>query len=430
MREKLKNLLIVLLGILMVVMLVINLSLGLEESNLRAIGHRLGFRTDRGSTAIAVSEPAVLPAKLAIRGPQGLYLAGGSEMEDLLGTVSPILSEALGSVGKISSIAENEFLNYLGGDHIACAFTFPVPFYLLQHWWTGETGFSSDQAASMLAVVSKEEAVAIVFCDDSTGKHYLAETAAGYERFVGQCQAAPAGNAFYAFERDGYHMLAAHEPVWSSAVYYPTYTVAVPDFSAEGAISDQLLSAFDINPFLAEVYKESDGDIVYIEGYNALQFSKDGRIHYSVTGDGGIDLEMDGLLSDKERKAHAARRICDILEQIGAAAGCDGGFSVAGIAEQPDGWVITCERFLGGAFVTETDGYSAVVTVRGGRITGIRITLTTAAEESSARLLPIQLATALLDGSDNSFFVRYAASDGMYIPDLYSTKGGARNGME
>ena len=151
MREKLKNLLIVLLGILMVVMLVINLSLGLEESNLRAIGQRLGFRTDRGSTAIAVSEPAVLPAKLAIRGPQGLYLAGGSEMEDLLGTVSPILSEALGSVGKISSISENEFLNYLGGDHIACAFTFPVPFYLLQHWWTGETGFSSDQAASMLA---------------------------------------------------------------------------------------------------------------------------------------------------------------------------------------------------------------------------------------------------------------------------------------
>ncbi len=430
MREKIKNLLIVLLGLLMVVQLAINLSLGLEERDLRGIGTRLGLRMDQSTSILPVSEPAVLPAKLAIRGPNGLHLADGSEMTALLGTVSPILTEALGSVGKISPISQREFLDYLGGEHIAFAFTFPVPFYLLQHWWTGETGFSSDQAASTLAVVSYGEEVAVIFCDDDTGKYYLAETAAGYERFLSQCQAAPAGNAFYAFERDGFHMLRAHEPVWNEAVYYPTYTVTVPDFSAEGAISEGLLYAFDVNPFLAEVYKESDGDIVYIEGYNALQFSKGGRITYSVTGDGGIDLGLDGLYSEKERIAQAARRVCDVLEQVCAAAGCDGGFSVADITTREGSMVISCERFLGGGFITETDGYSAVVTLQDGRITAIRITLSTATEGPGAMLLPIQLATSLLDGEDNSFFIRYTASEEAYNPGLYSTKGGMRHGME
>lgn len=429
MREKIKNLLIVLLGLLMIAQLMVNLALGLGEDTLQAMANHLGVGIRPDSTQSVLSEPVLRPAKLAICGPEGLHLAGGNEVDALLGAVSPILSEALGSVGKITSIEEKEFLQALSEQHIAFSFSYPVPFYLLQHWWTGETGFSSDQAASTLLILSREEKVALAFCDESTGKYYLAETAAGYERFVSQCQAAPAGNAFYAFERDGYHMLRAYEPVWSGAVHYPTYTIALPDFSEEGAISDELLSAFEINHFLAEVYKESDGDIVYIEGYNALQFSKDGHVVYSVTGDGGIDLELSDSASEKERRAYISRRIGEILERISAAAGCDGGFSIAGITAEKGGYVVTCERGMGGGFVTEADGYSAIVTTRGDRITGIRMTLSTASENGTAMLLPLHLATALLEGEDNSFCVRYTEQEGLMVPDLYSM-GGASHGME
>ncbi len=429
MREKIKNLLIVLLGLLMVAQLMINLALGLGEDTLRTLGTSLGLDSRLNSTQPGFSEPALRPAKLAIRGPEGLYLASGSETDTVLSTVSPVLSEALGSVGKITAMEDKAFQQALREQHIAFTFSYPVPFYLIQHWWTGETGFSSDQSASTLVILSQEEKVALAFCDDSNGKYYLAETAAGYERFASLCQSAPTGNAFYAFERDGYSMLRAHEPVWSQPVYYSTYMVTLPDFSEEGGISDELLSAFDINHFLAEVYKESDGDIVYIEGYNALQFSKDGHVVYSVTGDGGIDLELSDGTSEKERRAYTARRICEILERIATAAGCDGGFSVAGITADAGNYVITCERGLGGGFVTEKDGYSAVVTVEGDRITGIRMTLSTATESGTAMLLPMQLAAALLEGRDNSFCVRYTEQEGLMIPDLYSMEG-ARYGME
>jgi len=429
MREKIKNLLIVLLGLLMVAQLAINLALGLGEDSLMTLRSRLGFDRRSADTEAALSEPAVRPARLAIRGPGGLHLAVGSELESLMGSVSPILSEALGSVGKITPITEQAFLQTLSEPHISVSFTFPVPFYLLQHWWTGETGFSSDQSATTLVIVSQNERVALAFCDSTTGRHYLTETAAGYERFVAQCQAAPADNAFYAFEQDGYHMLTAHEPVWRSAVHYPTYTVTTPDFSEEGAISDALLSAFDINPFLAEVYKESDGDIVYIEGYSALQFAKDGHIVYSVTGDGGIAVEEGNVYAEKEKRAYAASRTCELLEQICAAAGYDGGFSIADISGDGGNYVILCERMLGGGFITEPDGYSAVITVRGGKICDIRMRLTMAAENGTAMLLPMQLATALLEDDHNRFCVRYTEREGQYVPTLYSM-GGQENGME
>ena len=429
MREKLKNLLILLLGLLMIAQLMVNLALGLGEDTLQTLRMRLGMDTRPDSTQTAFAESALHPGKLAVRGPDGLYLACGSEVDGLLGTVSPILSEALGSVGKITSIENRDFLQMLSDPHIAFSFSYPVPFYLLQHWWTGETGFSSDQSATTLVILSVEEKVVLAFCDDSSGKYYLAETAAGYDRFVSLCQAAPNSNAFYAFERDGYHMLRAHEPVWSTPVYYPTYTVTLPDFSEEGVISEDLLSAFDINHFLAEVYKESDGDIVYIEGYNALQFSKDGHVVYSVTGDGGIELELSDGMAEKERRAYVSRQICEILERIAAAAGCDGGFSIAGISAENNGYVITCERSLGGGFITEKDGYSAVVTIEEEKITGIRMTLSTTSESGTAMLLPLQLATALLEGKDNSFCVRYIEQDGQMIPKLYSM-GGMYHGME
>ena len=56
MREKLKNLLILLLGLLMVAQLMVNLALGLGEDTLQTLRMRLGMDTRPDSTQTAFAE--------------------------------------------------------------------------------------------------------------------------------------------------------------------------------------------------------------------------------------------------------------------------------------------------------------------------------------------------------------------------------------
>lgn len=431
MPEKLKNLLLVFLGLLMAALFVVNLTLGLEGESLSALRRRLvlgqaGVTADPADDA----EVAILPAKAAIRGPSGLYLAAGDGVGELLDTVSPILSEALGSVGEIRPVSEQVFLEALGGWGISVGFTFAVPFSMLQHLWTGEGGFSAEQAATTLAVVSMDGQAALIFRDSDTGRCYLARTAASHERLYDQCAAAPAANAFYAFEKDGYQMLAPCEAVWREPVYYPVYQETAPDLSAEETALKGILSAFDINPFLAEVYKESSGDTIYIEGYVALRFGKDGLVRYSATGGEGIDLHLPDGLSDRERRDGAARQAHALLERAAAAAGCTGNYSVSGVEGGDGRYVIAFEQMMGGGFITDEGGDCAVVTVEQGRVTAIRLRLRSCTAAGETMLLPTHLAMALLDGEDHRLYVRYTGQGGMLTPGLYSMKGGAANGME
>ena len=100
MREKLKSLLLVALCISTVVLLMINLSLGIEDEQLST---SLGFYESYNANA-QTSGSTVRPAKIAVGGAGGLYLASGDEASDMWSSVSPILSEALGSVTKITAI--------------------------------------------------------------------------------------------------------------------------------------------------------------------------------------------------------------------------------------------------------------------------------------------------------------------------------------
>ena len=73
MGEKLKNLLLVFLGLLMAVLFVVNLTLGLEGEGLSAL--RRNFALGQEHVAADTgddSQAAILPAKVAVRGPSGL----------------------------------------------------------------------------------------------------------------------------------------------------------------------------------------------------------------------------------------------------------------------------------------------------------------------------------------------------------------------
>lgn len=422
MREKLKSLLLVALCISTVVLLMINLSLGIEDEQLST---SLGFYESYNADA-QTSGSTVRPAKIAVGGAGGLYLASGGEASAMWSSVSPILSEALGSVTKITAIDREEFLARLNGYSIYTGFTFSVPFHMLQFWWTGEQGLSSVQAASNMALVEDDGRVSLVFCDSDKGEYYSADTAAGYDRFVEFCMSYSESNAFFAGQRDGYQMFVPYEPVWAEGAWFPVYSVSLPEYSEDGSVDEELLSAFGFNPFLAETYFTTNGDIVYVEGYKALSFSSEGRVIYSSNGGSGIPIEGYSMLSGKAAEAHAVTAAANVLTRICSAASCPAELSVAGIDENNGKTVIVFERIEDGVMVTESDGYTAVVTVENGSITAIRLQLGSMSKLSESMLLPLDLASALIDGSGNELFVRCQVDGDTAVPELCWRRGGVR----
>ncbi len=432
MREKLKSLLLLLLTLSAVALFALNLLLALDDSRFPRLRELLGLAEMRPSySSLSDDSPALAPARLGVLGQNGLWLAAGDRAEELLGEAMPILSEALGSVGRIETIRRQQFLDRLDKQGIYCSFTDPVPFYLLQYWWTGELGFADRQSCSALVLTDGGEGVELAFYDGAQDLFYLAETAAGRQRLTALCTRYDASNAFFAGQRDGWQMLPQWEPVWSGEVWFPSYTVTVPDLTLEGAVGSELIAAFSVNPYLAKVYKTTEGDVVYVDGHTALQFSRDGSITYTSTAEQGIPLELREGLSAREGRAYAAAQCRALLGNVLSAASCRMNLSVAASAAGEDGsFTFAFERVTGGAFVSEDEGWSALVTVEGGAVTAIRLLIRHLTPAQDVQLLPYRLAAALLDDACDGLYVRYTTDGERLVPGLYAMKGGASRGME
>lgn len=432
MREKLKSFLLVLLSLSAAALFGLNLLLALDNSRFARVRRTLGLTDERGASVVIADESAVLtPARLGVLGPGGLYLAAGTAADELLGETLPILSEALGSVSRIEAIRQQQFLDRLEGQGIYCSFTYPVPFFLLQYWWTGELGLADQQAASAMVLTVEDGRVELAFYDGAQERFYLAETAAGYQRLSALCARYDSPNAFFACQSDGWQMLPLWEPVWIGEVWYPSYAVTALDFTQEGAISKELLSAFSVNPYLAKVYKTTEGDVVYVEGRTALQFSRDGSVAYTSQDEQGLRLDLREGLSERELRAYAAARSRALLQDVCSAASTRMSLSVARSTVDERGVVtVAFEQAAGGAFVTGEDGYAAVVTVENGAVTGIRMRLLALTQLQDVKLLPYRLASSLLPEKCDGVFVRYGSGDGRLTPGLYVMKGGASRGME
>lgn len=431
MNEKLKNVLLVVLTVTMIGLFAVNLIIAPDGGRFSIMRASLGI--GRGSDPVAErgDGAVLLPQKLGVMGEGGLYMTSGKETMELFSEISPLLSEALGSVGDIEPMDRADFIEMLGGQGIYLAFTFPVPFYNLQYFVAGETGLSSEQAASVLLLTTDGGRGRLAFYDGAAEKWYSAETAAGNDRLAAICGGYETSNAFFASGADGYHMLAPWEPVWAEAPSYPTYSVSSPDFTAEGVISRELLQTFSVNPFLARVYKTTGGDIVYVEGYTSLQFSKNGYAAYSSTGEQGISLELPPGAPQKELPAMSAQSVSRLLRDIYSAASCRCDLSLADISSAPGGgYVMSFERMEGGAFITENDGYTAVVTVRDGSIVEMRLHMRNYTEGQPRALLPYDLAVALVKTENSLLSVRCVESEGTLLPELYITEGGKAYGVE
>lgn len=427
--EKLKNTALVFLGLLMVVLLFFNLTLGLDDGYFQAVRQTFGIGSSSVTPGSQVSGSTVLPAKLAVRGDPGLYMACGSVMTEMYYSAGPLLTEALGSVGTIEEWNERDFCLSLSGSCVYFSFSFPVDLGMLEYWHTGIMGSSSDYSVSLLALFSGDDGdVDIGFYDGNTGRCYLAQTAAATERLAEVCTEVRSANACFAFEKEEFHNLLPYEAVFTESVYFPVYAVTVPDFSSESENGEKLISFFGMNPYLAKTYKTIQGDTVYVESFSALQVSKGGRVLYSGTD--GIQLDIPDGLSEKQTEAVSAELAGEFLSSVCMGLSCHDGLSVADITKEKDGYTISFERQATCAFLTRQDGYSAVVRIRNGAITEVKLWLCNFSETGSCMILPAELAAATLDGMGNMLTVRYSEQNGVLTPMLWSAEGGIADGAE
>ena len=427
MSERFKSILIVVLCISMIGLFAVNLTLALDGgTELFTIAPRHGG----GSDASESQSPAIMPEKLGISGSSGLKMASGSEYSETFLSVYPMLTEALGSVKKLESVTEDVFTGYLAKQGIYVSFSFPVPLCLLQYCWTGEMTQIGDQAVSVMKLAVGKGTIELAFYDGSTGRFYAAATAGGYERMAALCEGTGDGTGYFAGWADDCDMIQPWDMLSAASEYYPSYSVSTGDLAAEGGVSEELLGLFDINPFLAKVYRTTGGDIVYIESYVALQFGRDGSVSYSAKKDSGIELDIPPELSEEESTAEYVVRIKKLLSDIYSKAADTPQLSLAGMNDmQDDSRVYLFDQMLSGAFISEENGCSAAVTVKNGRIVSMRLWIRKYTRGQDTMLLPGRLSLALVDSPDSRLCVRYSLRENALVPERCIVKGGGGNGV-
>lgn len=426
MSERIKSLLLVVLCISMIGLFAVNLMLALDGgTELFRMTARSG-EPDSGDR----QSPAIMPEKLGINGSSGLKMASGSEFSEVFLSVYPMLTEALGSIKKLEPVTEEVFTGYLTKQGIYASFRFPVPLYLLQYCWTGEMTQTGDQAASVMVLAAGKNTVEFAIYDGSTGRFYAASTAGGYDRMMSLCEGAGEGSGYYAGWADGCEMLQPWDMLSAASEYYPSYSVSVGDLAAEGGVSEELLGLFDINPFLAKAYRTTYGDIVYIEGYIALQFGRDGSVSYSAKKDSGIELDISAELSEKESTAEYVVRIKNLLTDVYFKTADTPQLSLTGMTDMQDGSrVYLFSQMLSGAFISEENGCSAAVTVKDERIVSMRLWIRKYTRGQDTMLLPGRLSLALVDSPDSRLCVRYSLRENALVPERCIVKGGGGNGV-
>ncbi len=420
MLEKGKNAALALLFALMIFLLYISLTIGPAEGSGGFLSQVLGG-TPPGDDADLSPQMAVEVRKIAVCTPTGVYLPqNGEQKEELQTAVSSIYAEALGSAGEVREITRQEYYDALSFPALYLAFDTGVPLELLMRW-VGVEGEGQDATLHSLVVTSGGERVTVAYYDAATGTYCAADTAAGVDRLTQVCSSWEGGSALFAFQDGDFAALCGDEPVHTQALTAVCYNVLPPDYLSSGSLPREVLTGFGYNPFLARVYDDASGDLVYVEENNVLRMSAQGDLTYTAGGQGiylGLREQESG---DAALVLEGVRRLLVYLcEQTGAG----GQYSLREMIEEESGAVqLIFDLFLDGCPVNG-DTPAAHATVQDGRITYLRLSPRKYEAAGERGLLTVRQAAAALQGGHNlRLDVRYSEkSDGTLLPALYSTE--------
>lgn len=410
MAERLKNLLLTFLLLLMAVLLVLTFMLGIQGSHggrrlLQSLEENDEFTSSGAACVVAY------PEKMTLVGENGLFLAQDADDYGLLyQQAEPLWQEALGSAGGLQPLEEQDYLQQLKAPAVLLQYHAAQPLYLLRAWG-GSESLQQDVAVTSLALTALEKQV-VLLATDRSGKRWQAETAASHTDLESLCGDLPQSNGLFA----GQHVVLAGDEVLTRGVsQFPVMECTVPELVRRGELSEAIQSLFGMNPYLTKVYPNADGSLVYVESHSTISLSPAGDFSYSGQG---IPLELTAA-GDTARQAEIGMQVYELLSHLWEQAGASGQLSLEKLQFEGNSGLLCFGLHLKGRFVERTGGYWATVTVEDGVVTGVSAALRQLDEISTTQLLPLYQAAATLKQGKGSLRVRLLEQqDGTMLPQV------------
>ena len=410
MADKLKNLLLAVLLLIMAGLLALTFFVSIQGSQ---GGNRLlQSREESESLVIPVSSsPAAQPEELALLGAQGLFLARDGETYDqLYRQVEPLWQEALGSATALEPPATDAYLALLQAPGVLLQYHTAQPMYLLRAW-SGSEHTAEELEVTGLALVGTQNEVLLLVTDRQGGR-WQAQTAASYNELDSLCAAVDVSNGQLA----GEHAFVPADQVltWQTHSCAAVQTSAA-EMTQRGELSQTLLSLFGMNAYLTKVYPTADDSLVYVEGHSTVSLTPQGDLTYSGEG---MDLELTAA-AGTARQAEICGKVYDRMSLLWEQAGAGGTLSLETMQFEGDRGVLRFGLHLEGTYLERGEGHWATVTVESGRITGINAALRQLETGDSLRLLPTRQAAATLKEGRGVVRVRLLEQEaGLFVPQV------------
>ena len=389
MADRLKNLLLAVLLTLMVVLLGATFLLSMRNSQggqrlLQAL--RPVEKTGASQTAITAM---AWPEKLAVLGEEGVFCAvSGEEYAQLYQQGEALCQEALGSANAPIQLTETEYRRLLQAPAILVEYHSGLPFFLLQAW-SGSEELRTELTVRRFALTKTAFGVVLLLTDEK-GSRWQAVTAASAAELEELCAQDRQSNAVLA--KESYPGLAWDELLLTGAADLPGYSSLRPDIVEKGELSQQVQALFSMNAYLARVYQNSSGSLVYVEGRSTLSLGQEGELIYA--GAEGADLEISAG-QEPQRTVEICQKVCTLMRQVWSETGASGRLSLDSVRQENGRLLLSFALDVGGKFL-EKDGGWAQVTVEDGAVTGASAYLRRLEPEEHALLLPMTEAAGML----------------------------------
>ena len=410
MADKLKNLLLAVLLLLMAGLLALTFFVSIQGSR---GGQRLLQTMDEGESLVIpnVSGASAQPEVLAVLQPNGVFLADDGQSYDVLyRQMEPLWQEALGSAMALEAVDSGDYRALLQAPGILLQYHTAQPMYLLRAW-SGSELTAEEMEVSGIALVGMQEQV-LLLVTDLQGGRWKAQTSASYGELNSLCASVGSTNARLAGEHP---ILSADQVLTEKTGSFDTVRISAPDIAQRGELSQNLLSLFGMNAYLTKVYLTADDSLVYVEGHSTVRLTPGGDLTYSGEG---IDLELSAG-DVVGRQAEICRKVYDRVLLLWQQAGADGTLSLESLRFEGSRGVLRFGLHVDGRYLERNEGHWVTVTVDSGRITGITAALRQLETGDSVKLLPTLQAAATVTEGRGAVRVRLLEQeDGLFVPGI------------
>ena len=362
----------------------------------------------QSSSVITPQQDAVspgAPVRVAAASTYGRY--GGVAMttsdEEFL-PLRQLLEQALGSVQSLTFSSGQAFREALNRTSAYYDFLSPLPLSILAD--LSQTSLDEDAVFARRLVLAEENGAVALYLWDGANRCYRSGTALSAGDLNAVVSQYELGNAFFAFEGTGDHVLAPYSLL-------PGEEPRLPQLAAVSSLSDttHLLASLGFNPNTQNRYWESETTEVISESNGrTLRLSTDGTVVYQSGDDPTLSIQAAGEVPSMVEAASEVRLLLSELlapvmgdaqmyleqiQQVGAATTLRFGYQAGGVPI----------RFADG-------GCAAHVTLSGTTVSSmeLRIRQYTVTENDSL-LLPLRQALAIAAGGAE-LSIGYADSGG------------------